>query len=368
MVGFTRTIPLGGDEMDRAVRDKLSLEDMEAARKVKEEQGTVISTEFEVEGEADSVNLEASEAITAVADRLINELRRSLDFYISQPDGVAVDSVVLSGGLACLRHVGDYIEEKMGLPVTIAECKHEQIRLPDGAPDPFCPYAIAMGLAMQGLGLAQNRINFLPEDIKTVRGLQERKLEVAAMVTMLAVIVGLSFDIGNAQIAQYNADARRYAQQIAGIAEDDQRIRQAEDRHNQVFNAYSQLSTTTSYRDILLGYCTLIVDCRPPEVLIDNLTMRLDGVIVIEGVAKSNFAITQMVEELRKQGEATGVFEDASIYSIEPRPDPRFGAQMQAFTVLIKAQARKGRLRIVGERPGIYREQATTPSSRRRGR
>ena len=49
----------------------------------------------------------------------------------SQPDGVAVDSIVLSGGLARLKYLASYVEEKMGLPVQLAEPRHAQLRLPD---------------------------------------------------------------------------------------------------------------------------------------------------------------------------------------------------------------------------------------------
>ena len=49
-----------------------------------------------------------------------------------------------------------------------------------------------MALALQGIRLAQNTIDFLPQEVKSVRGLQERRLEVAAMVAMLLAAGGLA--------------------------------------------------------------------------------------------------------------------------------------------------------------------------------
>ena len=49
---------------------------------------------------------EACEAATAVCDRIVAELRRSLDYFISQPYGMAVDTIVLSGAGAMLSRTG----------------------------------------------------------------------------------------------------------------------------------------------------------------------------------------------------------------------------------------------------------------------
>ena len=72
MVGFTRSVPMAGNEMDRAVRDKLGLEGLAQARRVKETQAVVLTSDFEAEEGSDNVNLPASEAVTAVADRIIS--------------------------------------------------------------------------------------------------------------------------------------------------------------------------------------------------------------------------------------------------------------------------------------------------------
>ena len=64
---------------------------------------------------------------TTVADTLIVEIRRSLEYFLSQPEGVAADSIVLSGGLSNLAFLDSYVEEKMGLPVEKASIKNPMI-------------------------------------------------------------------------------------------------------------------------------------------------------------------------------------------------------------------------------------------------
>ncbi len=355
MIGFTRSVPLAaGNEMDRVIREKLGLADLNLAREVKESQVAVLSAEAELEAaEAGAeVNTKASEAATAVADRLIAELRRSLDFYISQPDGVAVDGLVLSGGLARLRHLAGYVEEKIGLPVTLAEPRHEQLRLPDEAPENFSSFVVAMGLALQGLGLAQNQIDFLPEEIKTVRGLQDRKLEVGAMLVMLLAMIGLSFNIGSAQIAELNAETRSLDAQIGRYRENDVRIAESMRRHEEVRAAVAQVvGMTTDIRTYQMDILVALMERRPPEMLVDNLVFRTDGIILMSGWARNNQNITSFIMEL---GELKDFIYEAKLHMVSPPmrdPAQRFNTAMVQYSIYIKTFYPKDRLRMIGERP-----------------
>jgi len=348
MIGFTRSVPLAGNEMDRAIREKLNLEDPGAAQRIKETEAVILSTEFEVDGDPKSVNLDASEAVTLVADRLISELRRSLDFYISQPDGVAVDSIVLSGGLARLRHLGSYIEEKMGLPVQLAEPKHPQLRMPDAPPDPFCPFAICVGLGLQGLGLAQNTINFLPEDIKNVRGLQDRRFEVAGMGVMLLVMIAMSWTVGSTYILEYKKQIDADGQRIALIVEISDQITQAQDRNKKVADAYEKLSKATSNRNYWFAFLKSFLDKRPTEVLIDEIQMRLDGTVIVKGKSPAPHSVRQFLDELNK---ATKDIFASNINYMNPVRDPRFQSEVYDFALVIQTWVRRGRIRTIGDQP-----------------
>lgn len=350
MIGFTRSVPLAGNEMDRAIRDKLALGDLAQARSIKERETAIISTEFEVEADPESFNMDASEAATAVADRLISELRRSLDFYISQPDGVAVDSIVLSGGLASLRFLSSYIEEKMGLPVQFAEPKHAQVRMLDPLPDPFCPFAIPVGLAMQGLHLAQNTINFLPEDIKNVRSLQEHPLEVVSMAAMLIALIGLSFNLGSNYIAQFHQEVNGYAKVVVEATKMNEEIKVAEARNEKISKAYEKLATAAGARDFWFLFLRIFLEKRPVEILIDELQLRLDGNVIAKGKSPSQSGVFKFLEELEKV--AGGIFKvQINNISSQPIRDPRFPTGVYDFTITAKTRVRRPRIRTIGIQP-----------------
>jgi len=206
VVGFCRTIPHAGNEMTKAIQAALALDSFREAEEVKQTQTAVLSTMYDLQaGEDSTYNRKASEVLTQVVDRrIIGELRRSLDFYISQPDGVAVDGLVLSGGQAHLPFLASYIEEKLGIPVeTIEEFHNEAVPLNDGVDSAdWSSAALAIGLAVQGVGVSPIKIDFLPEEMRTVREFKGRYRELAAMVAVLGGMVYLSAGIGTYETEQ----------------------------------------------------------------------------------------------------------------------------------------------------------------------
>jgi Tfp pilus assembly PilM family ATPase len=357
MIGFTRSVPLAGAEMDRAIRERLGLASLAQARAVKERETAVLSTDFEIAGDSEKVNMEASEAVTGVADRLIGELRRSLDFFISQPDGVAVDRVVLSGGLSKLRYLSSYIEEKTGLPVEVAAAHHAQLRLPEAFTAPISPFAVAIGLGLQGLGLAQNRIDFLPEELKSVRGLRERRNELIGMVAMLAVMILMSLNVGNNYVSTNRDAARDYEQIYEQNRVISERLVEARDRDTQVTDAYEQLSKAYTWRDYWFEFLQVFHAKRPPELLVDKLVLRIDGIVDVAGVSPNRFAVNQFLDEL-KSLDGSGstptpkVF-DAKLYKLDtsPHADDRFPNPVLSYRMLISTYKRSTRIRALGEMP-----------------
>jgi hypothetical protein len=369
MIGFTRSVPLAGNEMDRAIRDRLSVESMDEARQIKETDAVVLATDHEIDGDPDKTNMEASEAATTIADRIIAELRRSLEYYISQPDGVAVDSIVLSGGLSRMRFLTSYISEKMGVPVSVSEPKAERIRLPDSAPDPIESFALAVGLALQGIGAAQNSINFLPEEIKRMRGLSSMRYELIGMSVMLLGIIGMSWDVGSAQIAKFRRNIDEMNKKIDASMQESARIKLEKERDNKVTMAYEQLAQASGSQDYWLGFLKRFMERRPPEILIDSMVCRVDGNVIITGKSPSLRSVNSFVDELKALSEGTlpptqenpkGSLA-VQLTNIDDRfRDPRYGKDVQAFEITVKSLVRLGRIRSFGLRPN---EPAARPAA-----
>jgi Tfp pilus assembly PilM family ATPase len=369
MIGFTRSVPLAGNEMDRAIRDKAGLEDIGQARAIKEREAVILATDHEIDGDPDSVNMSASEAATAIADRIIGELRRSLDYYISQPDGVAVDNIVLSGGLARMRFLAGYISEKMGVPVSIAEPQGERLRMPDNAPDSFAPFALAVGLALQGLEVAQNTINFLPEEIKRIRNVGARRYELIGMSAMLVAIIGMSWDVGSGQIAQYRRQVAILNDTMANATKDNAELTRAKDRDAKVVQAYEQLAQASGSQDYWLDFLRRFMEHRPPEILIDQIICRLDGNVVVRGKSPNLDSVNQFLAGLKTMSEgmvSATPDNPAGALPVElnnyvPVRDPRYGREVQSFEITVKSLVRLGRIRGFGQLPVAGPPRPATP-------
>ena len=76
--------------------------------------------------------------------------------------------------------------------------------------------------------LAQNTINFLPEDIKNVQALQEHPFEVVSMVAMLIVLIGFSFNVGSNYTSQFRLEKEGYGKVVVEASKENDDIKAAE--------------------------------------------------------------------------------------------------------------------------------------------
>ncbi|MCX7017209.1 MAG: type II secretion system protein GspL [Candidatus Sumerlaeota bacterium] len=303
-VGFCRAIPHAGNEMTRAIQKALALDSFREAEEIKRAATRVLSTSFELEEQPAEVNQEASEAVTRLIDRsIVGELRRSLDFYISQPDGVAVDGIVLSGGQACLPHLARYIEEKIGIPVEVAkEVRNPAVEVSEDVKKvDLSSGLVAIGLALQGVGAAAISVDFLPEDLKTVREFKGKYPEVAAMAAMIIGMIVLSYNVGEDATRVYREEAQRLLDTVDPRVT--QILKQFDDlaKERQDLKAkYDSIAKVAAGREVMLKLWAEILIEKPPEVVIDLAQLNADGTIALIGACET---LTPVIE-FRKNLEA----------------------------------------------------------------
>jgi type IV pilus assembly protein PilM len=68
----------------------------------------------------DAAAQQIADAITPVLGELVTELRRSLDYYRSRPQGQEVNRLILCGGTAALPGLERFLQTQLGLPVELA--------------------------------------------------------------------------------------------------------------------------------------------------------------------------------------------------------------------------------------------------------
>jgi type IV pilus assembly protein PilM len=60
---------------------------------------------------------QAADLVEPVVQRFVNEVRGSIDFYVSQPDALPIERIVLTGGGALLGGLTQRLEQALGIPV-----------------------------------------------------------------------------------------------------------------------------------------------------------------------------------------------------------------------------------------------------------
>jgi type IV pilus assembly protein PilM len=98
-----------------------------------------------------------AEVLEPMLDRLVTEVRGSIDFYTAQPDASPLERIVLTGGGSLMGGIAERLQASLGLP---AEPGHPFDRVPVGkvkvskqevkVAEPFM--GVAFGLALAGSG------------------------------------------------------------------------------------------------------------------------------------------------------------------------------------------------------------------------
>jgi len=122
---FTRVLPVGGQKITDVLTSccNMTTEEAEAAKKSLD-----LTSEFlqlQLPGLFDKV-----EAIKSVVGEMVNEIRRTIDFYMTQRKDINLEKVFLTGGGAPLRGLDAMFSDGLGIPVIIMN-PLEKLKLAD---------------------------------------------------------------------------------------------------------------------------------------------------------------------------------------------------------------------------------------------
>jgi type IV pilus assembly protein PilM len=142
---LSRTVPLGGNMLTRAVSAALDLEPA-AAQIVKEEKGSALLGRGFPE---DPTVARVAEAIAPVIGDILTEVRRSVEFFHSRATGQQIRKAVLVGGTARLPNLPALFADELGLPVELGDVL---VGMPGAhvPPEAGPVIAAAVGLALRG--------------------------------------------------------------------------------------------------------------------------------------------------------------------------------------------------------------------------
>jgi len=306
LLGFTRSVPWAGVELTRMLQERLGIDDPQEAENLKRTKAVIVVPGREDEVQEMGADPDASEFATSWADRLILDIRKSLDYYISQPDGVAVDTIILSGGQAVQPNLAAYIEEKLGIPVEIkSQVANEALRVPiaqeeGGGITNLC---IALGLGLTGLGYGRITIDFLPRELKTLREFKKKNIELALLTGGLVAMIAVSTQVGQRDISNMKRWLEANQNKIATAAATNAKLKEIRDKRDQLNAKFTALGEAIPDRGFWLDFLAMLENIKPAEVLITTIQMKPDGVVHIECEAENLNSLSDFVKALSKQND-----------------------------------------------------------------
>ncbi len=120
---------------------------------------------------------------------LTSEVQRSLGFYKSQNPNAKLDNLVISGNTFRLPNLPEYLAERLRYTVNILE-DLDKIQVAAGMDRSLFlrdlqSLGVALGLALQGTGLAKANVNLLPSQMQLQRVLKTKRWAGGALVGMV---------------------------------------------------------------------------------------------------------------------------------------------------------------------------------------
>lgn len=305
ILGFPRSVPLLGPtkEILKALKKRFNLESEKDAQVMLEtKQIAAMTFDFDAESNPE-LDLDASEVVSEVFDAMVGEVRRSLDFYISQPDGMAVDSVVLTGLLSKIQNIAPFFEEKLGLPTQILDIDQTGggKKISGTTSLNIAPFVIATGLAIEGLdhGVITN-VNFLPEDMKILQEFKTKYVMLSAVALFLVANIYLGAQLGQQSVQMYRDAATSLEDEIRVLTPLVKKTEEAIETRRSVAKKYEQIyKALPNDRAKPLEILGMIQKMKPPNIYVKVFFILPFGELHLIGETESSETAVQLVDNIR---------------------------------------------------------------------
>ena len=179
---WTRTVPKGGNSFTEALVKsfKLSFSKAEALKR------TAASSKYA---------RQIFQAMRPVFADLVQELQRSIGFYSSTHRDANVERVIAVGNAFLLPGLQKYLQQNLGMPVerpdSFKNADASSAPNQEGLKEQLLSYAVAYGLALQGLEVTKVNSNLLPTEIAMQAVWRKKRLAFAASAACILLAGGL---------------------------------------------------------------------------------------------------------------------------------------------------------------------------------
>jgi type IV pilus assembly protein PilM len=120
---LTRDVNIGGNNFTKEIQREFGLSFAQAEELKKQRAVTMVESEelllTSMPSGDDDKSQRIFEAITPALNKLLNDIRRSFDYYESTVKRKPVQKILLSGGSSKIKNIDRFLSERLGIPVEI---------------------------------------------------------------------------------------------------------------------------------------------------------------------------------------------------------------------------------------------------------
>lgn len=175
---WPRSLPINGMTFTRALQSKFQIPYDEAEK---------LKINLKESGQSDRI----FKVLEPSMKELLGEFQRSIGFYRSQRKELNIDKIFLTGNALRIPGLDTYIGTGMSKEAHYID-KPNKIEIAESDGEAFLTseygsFAIAIGLASQGVGLGFVNVNFVPKEIILRQKLKKKKIFIVGALVLLAI-------------------------------------------------------------------------------------------------------------------------------------------------------------------------------------
>ena len=317
---WIRNLPIAGNEVTRAVQKKFNISFEEAEQiKRKAAQSKHAKQVFEI--------------MLPVLRNLVNEVQRSVGYYKSLSKDVKFEELFVMGNAFRLAGMQKFMADNLQYRVR-AMTEFSRVAMGSNVDqqlleENMMTTQVALGLAVQGLGMSHMTIDLLPSSYAQEREIVRKKPVAAAIAACLFLEAGLSFFAETKHGKAYYVRADEGERALQRAKELKKQYQQA---NRLVQEAQSKLNRVAGFgkrRDFWAVVFPAVAKIIPKNVFLDsitssidnegNITMTMKGRTTAPSVKKLDEQLVVPLEKLSLYPEDKGVpaFKDVERVSVK---------------------------------------------------
>ncbi|HPO07628.1 MAG TPA: type IV pilus assembly protein PilM [bacterium] len=293
---FSRSAPFAGNNLTDLIAERLKVDWNEAeSLKIRP------ASEYEnIDGEGPTA-VDVATILEEGFERIISDIRRSLDFHVSQPEASPVTRVLLCGGTARMEGAAEFLEDRLGVPVTLADfTTSETLDWSGSNKENYRGEGILAGLAVRCADKARIAVNIAPDQV--IHRLElERRMPMLSLCGL--VLLGMIF-YSYIAVQQCIARDRQVLDRIGsvinptGIGPHQKEIQALRAEQDNYMKRFDRLNQVAVKRGVVTNRYIEILSMVPEEVWLTTVSLASDK-MTIQGKALNDLRLNEFLSNLR---------------------------------------------------------------------